>query len=110
MKNNYISRTLLVLASLLFSLLVQADVVWIDVRSVQENQMDAIAGDINIPHDTIVAEVSKLYPDKNTEISVYCRSGGRAEKALKALQAAGYQQVHNAGGIEDARKTRGLLE
>lgn len=90
------------------SALAYADTVWIDVRSVLENKMDSIEGDINIPHENILQEVTKLYPDKETDIHVYCRSGGRAGKALTALEAAGYTHVKNAGSIEDARKERHL--
>jgi len=101
-----IKKVILSLIFLSFSIAVQAEVVWVDVRTVMENKMDSIEGDINIPHENIVEEVTKLYPDKETEIHLYCRSGGRAGKALKSLQAAGYTDVKNAGGIEDARKAR----
>ncbi|PCK08823.1 MAG: sulfurtransferase [Alteromonadaceae bacterium] len=83
-----------------------ADPVWIDVRSLPENKIDSIKGDIRITHTDIVAEISKIYPDKNTEIRLYCRSGGRAGKALLALKKAGYNNVQNVGGIDDARKVR----
>lgn len=85
-----------------------ADEVWIDVRTSMEHAVDSIEGDKRIPHDDIVEEVSALYPDKSTEIHLYCRSGGRAGQAADALAAAGYTNVTNAGGIDDARKTRGL--
>jgi phage shock protein E len=83
-----------------------ADPVWIDVRSVFENRIDNIEGDIRISHSEIVAKVSEIYPDKNTEIHLYCRSGGRAGYALSSLVNAGYKNVSNAGGIDDARKAR----
>lgn len=83
-----------------------ADPVWIDVRSVFENKIDNIEGDIRISHSEIVAGVSEIYPDKNTEIRLYCRSGGRAGQATAALVNAGYRYVQNAGGIEDVRKAR----
>ena len=80
--------------------------IWIDVRTTAENMMNSIEGDANIPYDEIVPEVTKLYPDKNTEINVYCKSGGRAQKAMDALTAAGYSHVKNMGGIEDVKKLR----
>lgn len=70
--------------------------------------IDNIEGDIRIPHDDIVEGVSEQYPDKSTEIQLYCHSGGRAGQAADALKAAGYTNVANAGGIDDARETRGL--
>ncbi len=85
-----------------------ADAVWIDVRTAMEHAVDNIDGDVRIPHDEIVEGVSERYPDKSTEIHLYCRSGGRAGQAADALEAAGYTNVANAGGIDDARESRGL--
>ncbi|MFQ3236676.1 MAG: phage shock protein E [Paraglaciecola sp.] len=82
------------------------DPVWIDVRSLLENKIDNIAGDIRMSHSDIVEEVSQIYPDKNTDIRLYCRSGGRAGKALFSLKHAGYNNVKNVGTIDDARKLR----
>ncbi|MFT7406303.1 rhodanese-like domain-containing protein [Zhongshania sp.] len=93
-----------------FSLFSYADPVWIDVRSAGERMIDNIEGDIRISHGEIVAEISKLVSDKDTEISLYCRSGGRASEARSALLDAGYTNVSNVGGINDARKARGLSE
>lgn len=84
--------------------------VWIDVRTTAENLIDGIEGDTHIPYDEIVPEVSKLFPDKNTEIHVYCKSGGRAQKALQALQDAGYSHVKNMGGIADVKKLREIKD
>ncbi len=39
--------------------------------------------------------------DKAKPFVVYCRSGGRAGRAKKQLEAAGYTQVTNMGGITD---------
>jgi phage shock protein E len=98
----------LVLISLLFSNFTQAETVWIDVRSTLEHQLDSIEGDLRISHSEIVPEVEALFPDKETEIKLYCRSGGRAEAAAKALESAGYTHVESVGGIDDARTIRGI--
>jgi len=87
-----------------------ADPVWIDVRSSAEHYIDNIEGDVRISHDEIVQGVEKLLPDKNAEIHLYCRSGGRAAKAMSALKEAGYKNVSNAGGISDARTERRLVQ
>jgi phage shock protein E len=84
------------------------EAVWIDVRSSMEHAVDSIEGDARISHDEVLARVTELYPDKTTEIHLYCRSGGRAGQAAEALEQAGYTNVANAGGIDDARKARGL--
>lgn len=93
---------------LVVSTVSHADGVWIDVRSAAEHKMDNISGDVRIGHTEIVNGVSKLYPNKDTKINLYCRSGNRAGKALSALKAAGYNNVFNEGGIADARIKRGL--
>ena len=85
-----------------------SDTIWIDVRSIVEHRLDSIEGDPRISHSDIVSEVAVRYPDKATDIRLYCRSGGRAAKAAAALEAVGYRQVSNVGGIDDAREARGL--
>ena len=98
----------LLLAVVGFCSLAQAETTWIDVRSAVEYNIDHIEGDARITHSDIVEQVSAAYPDKTTEISLYCRSGGRAGKATLALKEAGYTNVTNAGSIGDARDKRGL--
>ena len=98
----------LLLMLLAQSAMILADEVWIDVRTSMEHVVDNIEDDVRVPHDDIVAGVSEHYPDKSSEIYLYCRSGGRAGQAADALHAAGYTNVTNAGGIDDARETRGL--
>lgn len=103
-----ISKILLFSVVFWISLSVNADPIWIDVRSSLEHKIDNIEGDIRISHGDIVEGVNKLFPDKTTEIHLYCRSGGRAGKAMAALKRAGYTNVSNAGGIDDARKERSI--
>lgn len=98
----------LLLIMMLSSAITHAEATWIDVRSELEHRIDRIEGDVRISHSEIVQQASKLFPDKDTEIKLYCLSGGRAGKAMSALQEAGYSKVSNAGGIRDARKQRGL--
>lgn len=93
---------------ILFSSVSFAETVWIDVRSAQEYLVDNIKGDLRVSHTDIVKQVSALYPNKDTEIRLYCRSGRRAEKAMSALKELGYKNVSNAGGIADAREERKL--
>lgn len=101
-------NTFVFILGVLFGQASFADTVWIDVRSAAEHHVDNIEGDIRITHSDIVKEIAQLYPDKNTEIQLYCRSGGRAGVALSALKEAGYTNVSNAGGINDARKARDM--
>ena len=96
------------LVLIMLASLSHAQTVWIDVRSAEEHAQDHIAGDARISHSKIASQINALYPDKNTEIHVYCRSGRRAGIAQSVLQEAGYNNVHNAGSIDDARKERTL--
>ncbi|GAA4092625.1 rhodanese-like domain-containing protein [Zhongshania borealis] len=105
---NIFAKTSLLLVALFLSTTAYAEPAWIDVRSELEHRIDSINGDVRISHGEIVQELSKILPDKNAEIHLYCRSGGRAGKAMAALQAAGYSNVSNAGSIDDARNQRGL--
>ena len=43
-----------------------------------------------------------------SEIRFYCASGGRAGRAQAMFEEAGFTNVSNAGGIEDAREQRQL--
>jgi len=105
-----IVRFSILIAIMCCSLLSYADIVWIDVRTAVEHNVDNIDGDVRISHGQIVKGVYQLYPDKETEIRLYCRSGRRAGKAVAALKEAGYKNVANIGSIEDARKERSLNE
>ena len=100
---------LLSLALVMTPLVAQAEKpVWIDVRTQAEYEQNHIDGDTLIPHKNIVARVSERFPEKDTEIRLYCRSGNRAGIAKSALEEAGYTNVKNMGGIADAREVRGL--
>ena len=81
--------------------------VLIDVRSAEEYASGHLQGAVNIPHDRIVEEIGSVAPDKSARIILYCRSGRRADTALNALKAAGYENVSNYGGLEDAQMRLG---
>lgn len=82
---------------------VPSAIVLIDVRSADEYASGHLRGAVNIPHDRITEEIGSVAADKSTPVILYCRSGRRAETALNALKAAGYENVSNYGGLEDAR-------
>ena len=104
------SKIFLLLISINLTSFSYAEAVWIDVRSSFEHMIDSIEGDIHIPHGDIIEKVTEQFPDKNTEIRLYCASGGRSGKAMSALKDAGYMNLSNAGGIADARKERKLTD
>lgn len=103
-------KVVVIALSIVFSSVAAAETVWIDVRTAIEHKLDSIDGDPRITHSEILSEISKVVTDKDTEIHLYCRSGGRAGRAMSELIDAGYTNVSNAGGIGDAREQRGLVE
>lgn len=80
--------------------------VWIDVRTVEEYNDDHIDGDLNIPLATINADDFASRFGKDAQINLYCRSGNRAGQAKTILEAAGFTNVNNLGGIGDVRALR----
>ncbi|EAT11979.1 rhodanese-like domain-containing protein [Bermanella marisrubri] len=97
-------KILLIIATLLFSSALFADTFLLDVRTPQEFEQGHAYSAVLIPHDQIESQQAKLPKDKDQEIKVYCRSGNRAGKAVKTLNALGYNNVENIGGLEDAKE------
>ncbi len=68
----------------------------IDVREPMEFAGGHVEGAINIPVGSIEDGATALASiDRDAEITVYCRSGGRAENAKAELEALGYTHVTN---------------
>ena len=101
-------RAMIFLALVMFSSTALGEPVWIDVRSKAEYERTHIDGDLLIAHTDVGKRVAEMFPDKETEIHLYCARGGRAAVAKNALEALGYKNVTNEGGIEDALKKRDL--
>ena len=80
----------------------------VDVRSPEEYAAGHLKGAVNIPHDRIAEDIAASVPDKNTPVILYCRSGRRADTALKTMRAMGYEEVQTYGGLEDAQERLGL--
>jgi len=77
----------------------------LDVRTPAEFAQVRVKGATLIPLGELserLDEVSKLQNnDKARPIAVYCKVGGRAGKAKKILEQAGYTNVINIGGYND---------
>ncbi len=72
----------------------------VDVRRKDEYQTGRIPGAVLLTMETITAETaSKVLPDKNQTILVYCRSGRRSKIAAKKLLELGYTNLIEIGGI-----------
>ena len=88
----------------------------IDVREPAEFAAGHIDGAANHPRGTleftikrhpVLAEIAKNSPAKlaDTEIVLYCRSGGRSALAAQSLQALGFKNVHSLSGGFQAWET-----
>lgn len=75
----------------------------IDVRSAAEWDTGHLASAVNIPHTEIADRIGEVTNDKDAQIVVHCRSGGRSEAAKKALEELGFTNVENVGGYDDAK-------
>ena len=75
-----------------------AGAVLLDVRTPQEYQEGHIPGSQNMPLQQL-DKVEEVTENKDTVLYVYCRSGARSRQAVSLLQAMGYTNVHNIGGI-----------
>jgi phage shock protein E len=72
----------------------------LDVRTPSEFAGAHYPGATNIPVQELAARIAEL-GDTNRAIVVYCRSGNRSAHATRILQAAGFRDVTNAGGLNE---------
>ena len=75
-----------------------AGAVLLDVRTPQEYREGHIPGSQNVPLQQL-DKVEEVTENKDTGLYVYCHSGARIRQAVSLLQAMGYTNVHNIGGI-----------
>ena len=78
-----------------YSELMQQGAVIIDVRTKGEFQSGHIKGSINIPLNTIGANLNKIKKDK--PVITCCASGMRSASAKNLLKSKGYAAVYNGG-------------
>ena len=101
------NKILLTISLLLICVLAIADKgdspLIIDVRTIAEWDAGHLVDAKHIEWQDIGARISDITTDKDETIYVYCRSGGRSEKAKTILDELGYINVINAGGIADAQ-------
>ena len=69
------------------------NVLWIDVRTKSEFNIQHVAGSKNIPFDKIENSLHLLPKDKTSHINVYCRSGRRSNMAKNSLSKLGFLNV-----------------
>lgn len=80
----------------------------IDVRSAEEFAEGAISGSQNISLENGDLEKALSTLDKEANYSVYCRSGRRSAIAVEMMKKAGFSNVTDLGGIEQAAQSLAL--
>jgi phage shock protein E len=71
----------------------------LDVRTSGEFRGGAYPGALNIPVQELAYRLGELPRDR--PIVVYCGSGMRSASAVRLLQAQGFADVVNGGGLHD---------
>ena len=78
----------------------------LDVRTDEEWDAGRAAGAEHLPlADLEAGELPEAA--KDATVFVYCRTGRRAAEAVKLLEAAGYEDVVNIGGLADWERAGG---
>lgn len=85
-----------------------AQLTLIDVRDVSEFVSGHLPNATNIPFNdgTLEAQLSSL--DPNVAYGIYCRSGSRSGQAVELMKAAGFTNLVDLGGLQEAVEATGL--
>jgi len=79
---------------------------FVDVRTPEEYSSGHAARAINIPIDTLAANLDRL--EKNEPVYLICQTGNRSKKAAVMLKDAGFNNVLNVIGGTTAWQTANL--
>ena len=73
----------------------------VDVRRPEEYEAGHIPGAVNIPNETISDTQPDGLPELDETLIIYCRTGVRSKQASEKLEAIGYTELYDMGGIAD---------
>lgn len=76
----------------------QENAILIDVRQPDEYGRGHIPGARSVPLQKL-RDFSEAVTDKDTPVYVYCLSGARSARAVRALRGVGFTAVTDLGGI-----------
>lgn len=83
----------------------------IDVREDNEWEAGHAAGAVHMGRGVIDRDIVQTFPDKNTELILYCGGGFRSALAADILQKMGYKNVWSmAGGWKAWRDSNAPVE
>ena len=83
----------------------------VDVREDNEWEAGHAAKAVHLGRGIIERDIVKTFPDKNTEIILYCGGGFRSALSADNLQKMGYQNVTSmAGGWRAWQDENGPIE
>lgn len=81
----------------------------LDVRTPEEFKGGHLKGAVLIPVSEINQRIGELSSVKDSELLVYCHSGGRSSSASQILRGQGFTKVHNLQGGVTAWSGMGYL-
>ncbi|HUT71642.1 MAG TPA: rhodanese-like domain-containing protein [Desulfatiglandales bacterium] len=73
-------------------------VVFLDCREPKEYKAGHIPGAINIPRGLLEFQIEGKISDKNANMVMYCKTGGRGCLACESIGEMGYKNVKNMEG------------
>ena len=73
-------------------------IIFLDCRDSKEYKAGHIPGAINISRGLLEFKIEGKIPDKNANIVMYCKSGGRACLACESIGKMGYKNLKNMEG------------
>lgn len=84
------------------------DATIVDVRTPEEFDAGHLDGAVNIDVQSasFADEIAALDPEGS--YVVYCRSGNRSAAAVEQMRAAGFTDVTDLGGLQDAAASTGI--
>ena len=71
----------------------------VDVREPDEFAVGHIPGAKLLPLGDVLTRAEEVMPDKNAQWLIYCRTGRRSADAVQKLDALGYTNIYDLGGI-----------
>ena len=71
----------------------------VDVREPDEFAVGHIPGAKLLPLSQVLSRAAEVLPDKDAMWLIYCRTGRRSAEAVQKLDALGYSNLYDLGGI-----------